>query len=145
MSNEAIHPDYFRRDQCDGISPPDPTKDFTYAEHIVHARGKRTQYTSVSTDVGKIAIFGETTYRLLTPSVLVDGHRLVSHAELLAELQRVIQIGDKADRQRAIQAKRYATRAREALVEWQLILGSVERKDAINWAKGQIQKYFAKV
>ena len=31
--------DYFRRDQRNGISPPDLTKDSTYAEHIVHARG----------------------------------------------------------------------------------------------------------
>jgi hypothetical protein len=39
---------YFRRDQRDGVGPPDLSKVCTYAEHIVHARGKRTQFTSVS-------------------------------------------------------------------------------------------------
>ena len=52
--------DYFRRDQRDGVSPPDLSKDCTFAEHIVHARGKRTQFTSVSLDLSKIRDFGDT-------------------------------------------------------------------------------------
>jgi len=51
---------YFRRDQRDGISPPDLSKVCTYAEHIVHARGKRTQFTSISLDLAKIRDFGDT-------------------------------------------------------------------------------------
>jgi len=47
MSTSRNHPDYFRQDQSDGISPPDLTKNTTFAEHIVRARGKRTKYTSV--------------------------------------------------------------------------------------------------
>ena len=68
-----------------------------------------------------------------------------SHDDLIAELNRVILEGDKAERLRAIQAKRYASRAKEALFDWQFNLRSVERKNVINWAKGQIQKYFGKV
>lgn len=51
--------EYFRRDQGDEISPPDLSKECSFAEHIVHARGKRTQYTSVSLDLAKIKDFGE--------------------------------------------------------------------------------------
>ena len=36
----------------------------SYAEHIVHARGKRTRYTSVSLDLTKIKDFGDADYRL---------------------------------------------------------------------------------
>ena len=56
--------EYFRRDQSDGISPPDPSKVCTFAEHIVRARGKRTNYTSVSLDPSKIRDFGDALYRL---------------------------------------------------------------------------------
>lgn len=145
MNAATNHPDYFRQDQSDGISPPDLTKVTTFAEHIVRARGKRTKYTSVSLDTGKITIFGDTAYRLLTVELLADAHPIVTHADLLAELQRVIEEEDKADRLRAVQAKRYAKLRKEALVDWLFDLRSVARKDTINWAKGQIQKYFAKV
>jgi hypothetical protein len=43
-------PDYFRRDQAVGVAAPDLLKDCSYAEHIVHARGKRTQLTGISLD-----------------------------------------------------------------------------------------------
>jgi len=72
--------------------------------------------------------------------LLADAHSIVTNADLLAELQRVIEEEDKADRQRAIQAKRYAKLRKEALVDWLFDLQSVARKDTINWAKGQIQK-----
>jgi hypothetical protein len=145
MSETTAHPDYFRRDQDSGISPPDLTKDCTYAEHIVHARGKRTQFTSVSHDRTKITQFGETLYSLHTEAVLGSGHLLVTYDQLIAELQNVIQTGDKAERQRAIQAKRYAVRAKEALVDWRFDIQSVARKDRINWAKAQVQRFFQKV
>jgi len=79
---------YFRRDQRDGVSPPDLSKVCTFAEHIVHARGKRTQLTSVSLDLSKIRDFGDTEYRLRREETERDGHDIVEHEALLAELQR---------------------------------------------------------
>ncbi len=80
---------YFRRDQRDGISPPDLSKVCTYAEHIVHARGKRTQFTSISLDLAKIRDFGDTNYRLKREDAEIEGHGVVEHEVLLTELQRV--------------------------------------------------------
>ena len=62
-------PDYFRRDQADGVTAPDLSKDCSYAEHIVRARGKRTQLTSVSLDPQKINDFGPALYRALRPDI----------------------------------------------------------------------------
>src|SRR5436190_20886604 len=104
------HREYFRRDQRDGISPPDLSKDCTFAEHIVHARGKRTQFTSVSLDLTKIKDFGDTDYRLEREPTARDGHTLVEHEALLAELRRVVREEEKAERLRAAQALRYASR-----------------------------------
>ena len=66
-------PDYFRRDQADGVTAPDLSKDCSYAEHIVRARGKRTQLTSVSLDPQKINDFGPALYRALRPDIDGDG------------------------------------------------------------------------
>jgi len=70
---------------------------------------------------------------------------LVEHGELLRELERVIREEDKADRLRAIQAKRYAVARKEGLVRWVLDISRVARKDIITWASAQIQKYFTQV
>lgn len=86
--------DYFRRDQRDGISPPDLSKESTFAEHIVHARGKRTRFTSVSLDLAKNKDFGDTDYRLERQKLLDDEHTLVEHESLLHELRRVIREGE---------------------------------------------------
>ena len=51
--------DYYRGDQKAGITAPDLTKDVEYADHVVKARGKRTQFTSVSKTPAKIVDFGE--------------------------------------------------------------------------------------
>jgi hypothetical protein len=137
--------DYFRRDEKSGISPPDLSKAVTFAEHIVHARGKRTQYTSVSLDLSKIKDFGDADYQLDQPLTASDGHVLVRHETLLAELQRVIREEDKAERFRAIQALRYATRRKEGLVDWRFTSSTVARKDLISWADRQVQKYFKRI
>lgn len=99
-------PDYFRRDQEDAVSPPDLSKACSFAEHIVHTRGKRTQFTSVSLDLSKIHDFGEASYVLDQPLTAADGHILITHDILLAELRRVIQDEEKDERLRAIQALR---------------------------------------
>jgi hypothetical protein len=117
----------------------------TFAEHIVHAKGKRTQFTSVSLDLTRIKDFGDTSYRLKREETERDRHEVVEHEALLAELQRVAKEEEKAERQRAIQALRYARERKEGLVRWKFDTTGVDRKDLINWAYGRVQGYFAKV
>ena len=138
-------PDYFRRDQKDGISPPDLSRECTYAEHIVHARGKRTQFTSVSLDLKTIRDFGDADFKLKQELTQSDGHELVVHEALICELRRVVRDGDRADRLRALQALRYATRRREGLVAWRFATAGIPRKDLISWAQAQVQKYFSRI
>jgi len=136
---------YFRRDRREGISPPDLSKVCTYAEHIVHARGKRTQFTSISLDLAKIRDFGDTNYRLKREDAEIEGHGVVEHEVLLTELQRVAKDQQKAERLRAIQALRYTRQRREGLVTWKFDISGVERKDLIDWARGKIQRFFVTV
>jgi hypothetical protein len=119
---------YFRRDQRDGISPPDLSKTCTFAEHIVHARGKRTQFTSISLDPTRLRDLGDTTYRLKREDTESDGHGVVEHEILLVELHRVAKEQQKAERLRAIQAIRYARQRMEGLVKWRFDISGVERK-----------------
>jgi hypothetical protein len=137
--------DYFRRDQYVGVTAPDLSKACTYAEHIVRARGKRTQLTSVSLDRKKIGDFGETVYRVIRQEIDVDKHAIVEHSELLSDLRKSAESSDKEERARAIQAQRYAKRRFEGLVKWNFSIEKVERKDLIKWAFDNIQKYFRKV
>ncbi len=147
MSDPAVTPlrEYFRRDQRDGISPPDLSKESTYAEHIVHARGKRTRFTSVSLDLTKIRDFGDTNYRLERPNLVGDEHGLVEHEELTDELRRTIRDGEKADRLLAVQALRYATKRKEGLVSWTFDISRVARKDLLTWTRARIQVYFTRL
>ncbi len=145
MSSNETPRDYFRRDQKSGICPPDLSKDCTFAEHIVHARGKRTQYTSVSLDLSKIHDFGDTNYKLEREQTARDQHVLVEHEALIAELRRVVQEGEKADRLRAAQALRYAARRKEGLVNWSFNTAGVARKDLITWAENKVQVYFTRI
>jgi hypothetical protein len=136
---------YFRRDQKDGITGPDLTKSCTFSEHIVHARGKRTQFTSITLDVSKCRDFGESTYRLKRPEVDNDGHFVIEHQPLISALGASARLGEKDERARAIQALRYAKRRLEGLVDWRFDITRVERKDMIAFADGQISRYFAQV
>lgn len=144
-ANIAARRPYFRRDQQAGISPPDLSKNCTYAEHIVHARGKRTQFTSVSLDPNKLRDIGDTTYRLHREDAERDGHGVVEHEALLDELRRVVREEDKAARLRAVHALRYARLRREGIVQWKFQTEGVARKDLINWADGKVQPYFSRV
>jgi hypothetical protein len=137
--------DYFRRDQRSGISPPDLSKDCTFAEHLVHARGKRTRYTSVSLDLRKIRDFGDTDYKLDGEATSRDGHEVVEHDTLIGALLRVVREGEKEDRLRAVQALRYATRRKEGLVSWCFDIAGVARKDLIAWAESRVQTYFTRI
>jgi hypothetical protein len=137
--------EYFRRDQYDGISPPDLSKECTFAEHIVHARGKRTQLTSVSFDLNKIKDFGEADYRLEQRETIDAGHQLIEHDTLVSELKCVVRDGEKADRLRAVQAIRYATRRKEGIVSWRFDISRVARKDLIAWAYARVQSFFTRL
>ncbi len=136
---------YFRRDQEDGITAPDLSKTCTYAEHIVHARGKRSQYTSVSLDPQRITRFGPRLYRADREQIGKDSHELVEHEVLLTELRSAARGQCREERARALQAIRYASSAREGLVAWTFDTSGVERKDLINWAWTKVQLYFRKV
>ena len=136
--------DYFRRDQNGGVTPPDLSKDCTYAEHIVRARGKRTQLTSVSQDPKKINDFGPTLYQVIHQGLKEDNHTFVEHLELMSLLRNSAESSEKEERARAIQAQRYPKRRLEGLVKWNFSTETVERKELITWAFDKIQKYFRK-
>jgi hypothetical protein len=137
--------DYFRRDQDGGVTAPDISKDCTYAEHIVRARGKRTQLTSVSQDPRKIHDFGPTLYQAILQKLKEDNHTFVEHLELVSLLIKSAESSEKEERIRAIQAQRYARRRLEGLVKWNFQTENVERKYLITWAFDKVQKYFRKV
>lgn len=138
-------PDYFRRDQETGITAPDLTKVCSPAEHIVRARGKRTNFTSISLHRSRIEDFGEVTYVLEQAAIATDGHALIKHQELVAELRDTCRNDQKHERARALQALRYALRRSEGLVDWKFDISRVERNQIITWAFGQVRKYFRKV
>lgn len=137
--------DYFRGDQEDGITGPDLSKDCTFAEHIVRARGKRTQLTSVSKDAAKILDFGEAIYQLISELLKEEGHRLIEHRTVMDALRESVRLSEKAERARSIQAIRYCEKRLEGLVEWSgFDFRNVERKDLIRWAEGRVQRFFRK-
>lgn len=134
---------YFRGDQASGITGPNLAKTCTFAEHICRARGKRTQFTSVSLDPNKIRDFGDVIYRLKRPQIDSDGHETIEHETLLAELRKSIQESVKADRQQGILALRRARLRREGLIRWQFKIPS-NASDLITWAEERVQQYFLK-
>ena len=136
--------DYFRRDQRDGITPPDLSKECSYSDHIVHARGKRTSFTNVTLDLDRCRDFGECSYKLMRETAEADTHKIVEHEHLLAVLHRTVSEGEKGERLKALHALRYARMRREGLVDWNFDISRIERKEIISWANRQIQKYFAR-
>lgn len=135
-------PDYYRRDQAKGITPPELSKDCTYAEHIVRARGKRTRFTSISLDKERISDFGPALYVALRQDIEAAGHEIVEHSVLMDALRVAASTGEKEDRLRAVQARRYAAKRKEGLVDWKLDISRVERKDLFTWSTAQVRPYF---
>jgi hypothetical protein len=133
---------YFRGDNSAGITAPDLSKTVEYADHIVKARGKRTQLTSVSLESGKIRDFGDQVYKLRREEAAGDGHGLVEHEVLVAHLIEQARGTDKGSKLKAIQALRYARKRLEGLVEWAFDTSGVERKNLIAWAGSKVQAYF---
>jgi hypothetical protein len=140
-----VKQDYYRRDQQSGISPPDLSKAATYAEHITRARGKRTQFTSVTLDLIRNRDFGESSYRLRRPEVDDAGHLVVQHRELLDCLRQMVRQGKRDDRSRAVVALSYARRRGEGLVDWRFHIVGVDRKDLIEWVRPRVQTFFERV
>jgi hypothetical protein len=96
-------------------------------------------------DLRKIRDFGDADYKLKRKRVDKDGHSFVEHEDLVDELRRVTREDVKAERIRAIAALRYVRRRKEGLVEWKFETGGLERKDLINWARAQVQRYFIRL
>jgi hypothetical protein len=136
--------EYFRRDQADGVTAPDLTKDCSFSEHIVRARGKRTQLTSLSLTPDKIRDFGPVLYQARRTEIDIDGHTLVRHSALMDALRDTACSSSKEERARAIQAQRYAKRRMEGLLQWSFDTSGVDRKNMITWAFSKIQKYFGR-
>ncbi len=139
---EVAVADYYRGDQKAGITAPDLSKDVEYADHIVKARGKRTQFTSVSKEPGKIADFGETLYHLQQEKLGADDHHLVEHQQLVDALREQARSTEKAAKLKAVQAIRYAKKRAEGLVDWRFDTSGVQPKDLITWAGSKVQAYF---
>lgn len=137
-------PDYFRGDNSAGITAPNLARSVDYADHIVKARGKRTQFTSVSKQPGKVRDFGDQLYRLKQEDTASDGHELVEHETLMARLREQAASEEKSAKLKAVQALRYARKRQEGLVDWSFDIGGVERKNLITWAETKVQPYFEK-
>jgi len=54
---------HFRKDSSNGITPPNPDARVSYVDHVTKARGKRTQFTSVSEAADAIRHFAGDLYR----------------------------------------------------------------------------------
>jgi hypothetical protein len=136
--------DLFRRDREVGVSPPNLADSSSFAEHIVHRRGKRTRFTSVSADPMRIRDFGEQLWKLVQPKVWDDGHVHVSHDDLLGALRAELQGGDEDAKEIAARALPRAVARREALVDWRFDTDGVERKDLIAWALARVRPLFVR-
>lgn len=141
----APTPGYYRRDQADGVTPPNlADEESTYAEHIVHARGKRTRFTSLSDDPSTIADFGPQLWRLRQLELRDGGHRVEHHDALIQALR--VQTGDARPdvRQLARKALQRAQKRREALVIWCFNISGVAPKALPEWARPHVRPYFAR-
>lgn len=138
-------PEYYRGDEANNITPPDLADQSSYAEHIVKARGKRSRFTSISTDPTSIRDFGTQLWRALQPALSAGGHDIEPHNALLQTLLNQAHTDpDKSTRQLARKAHGRAQKRREALICWHFNVSGVERKALQAWAQRHVQPYFAK-
>ena len=136
--------DYFRRDQSDEITPPNLGNESTYAEHVVHARGKRTQYTSLSTDPASIKDFGPQLWRFHEALAAAAGHRVLDPPSLVMALRRELGSKDLRARELAARALPRATQRKEALVLWAFDTTRISRKELSEWARPHMRQYFTR-
>jgi hypothetical protein len=141
----ATDAEYFRRDQVDGITPPNLADLSSVAEHVVHARGKRTRFTSLSLDPSTIVDFGPQLWRLLQPKLMDEGHGIVEHDSLVRALRdEVRSASDPVAQDLAARALPRVIRRREALVSWSFDLSRVARKELSEWARPHVRPYFVR-
>ena len=136
--------DLFRRDQTDGISPPNLADESTYAEHVVRARGKTSRFTSLSLDPSVIRDFGNELWRADQAKIRAAEHLIVSHADLAIALRAAVRGSNDDDRERAARALPRVLARKEALVHWKFDCAHVERKDLITWATARVRDYFSR-
>ena len=137
--------DYFRRDQADGVTPPNLSDQSSFAEHVVHARAKRTRFTSLSIDPALIVEFGPQLWRLLQPKLEDDGHQVVDHDTLVRALRDGARsASDPGAQDLAARALPRAIRRREALVSWSFDVSRIARKELSEWARPHVRSYFVK-
>jgi len=140
-----ILPPHYRKDSPQGITPPNPDAERDIVQHITKHRGLKTPYTSVSESPDAIQHFEGHLYRTNPHEIINDQHTFINHADLIGQLRLLNQASTRETRVLAVRAIQLATRAREALVQWEFSLDAVNRKDRIAWCQRQIQKYFHKV
>ena len=136
---------HYRNDNPKGITPPNPDADRDKVAHITKHRGMKTPYTSVSEDKDCIQHFGGVTYQTVPEHIVSDHHECVSHPDLLSELQDLVRTSKRAEKIVASRAFMLAQRAKEALIEWQFDVASIERKNRITFCYKSIQQYFQRV
>lgn len=136
---------YYRGDQASGVTGPNLAQTCTFAEHICRARGKRTQFTSISLDPTKVRDFGDVTYRLKRLEADAGGHETIEHETLLGELRAAVQQSVKGARSQAIQALRRARLRKEGLVRWRFNISSLPMATLIAWAEERVQYFFEKM
>ena len=136
--------EFFRCDQADLVTGPNLANTTSYAEHIVHARGKRTQFTSLSEDATKIREFGPQLWKLLLAVAKQNNHTILGHQDLMAALRRELDSEDDAASELALRAIPRAKKRVEALIVWNFDVPAAVKKNPINWATTQIQKFFIK-
>lgn len=137
--------EHYRKDNPNGITPPNPDGNKNLVEHITKHRGMKTPYTSVSEDPNAIKHFSGELYKTDPDNVIADGHNFKSHSDVIDELRSIIQTSAMSERILANRAFQYAKRAKEALIDWQFSLDNIKKKDRISWCYNHIQKYFQRV
>lgn len=137
--------EHFRKDSKNGITAPNLDAEKDVVQHITKHRGMKTPFTSVSEDCSAITHFTGVLYKVESVAISGDGHRFKSHGDLISQLHGLRGAARRQERIVVDRAIMLAKRAKEALVEWEFDLSSIERKDHISFCHKQIQKYFSKV
>ncbi len=136
---------HYRNDNPKGITAPNPDAERNKVAHITKHRGMKTPYTSVSEDKNCIQHFDGVTYQTDPQHIISDNHEFVSHPDLLSELQELVRTSKRADKIVASRAFMLAQRAKEALIDWQFGVSSMDRKSRVTFCYNNIQKYFQRV
>lgn len=132
---------HYRGDQDKGITAPNLGLDVTFAEHVVKARGRKSNYTSVSENRAAAQIFGKV-YTLDEIGLRNDGHQLFCSISIQKSLQDTIKSGGP-QAQLALRAVPRVAKNSECLIKWDFKIPSkFTGGSLISWTYNTIQKYF---